>query len=124
MALSERLHVGVDVEAVPARDTGDAQVVWSALTPAERLRVERAPAAERCSEFLRAWTIKEACAKSTGDGMWRDLDHLETSVDPPGVTDLRAGGGTGVRPASLHQERWLLGDAAHWVAVATRVRRR
>jgi 4'-phosphopantetheinyl transferase len=56
--------VGVDVEAVRARD---AHVAARCFDPSEWVRVEAAPDPDR--EFFRYWTLKESYVKALGCGL-------------------------------------------------------
>ncbi len=119
LALSVTHDVGVDVEAVADHRE---PVIWSVLSPAERARLAAQPVPDRRSEFLRAWTLKEAFVKCTGAGSSHGFEHLDTCLEPLAVlTDDRR------QPLSrnscgFYQEEWELGQQRHWVAVATRPR--
>jgi hypothetical protein len=58
VTLSGAYRVGVDVE--PAVPRSADRIVWSELSPSERMKLATAPEAERAWWFLRMWTLKEA----------------------------------------------------------------
>ncbi|MFF1561661.1 4'-phosphopantetheinyl transferase family protein [Streptomyces sp. NPDC058279] len=62
-----RSPVGVDIEAMPARETSDE--LHSSLHPLEQVELAVLPEAERTDAFLRCWTRKEACLKGMGTGL-------------------------------------------------------
>jgi 4'-phosphopantetheinyl transferase len=65
-ALSDRRSVGVDIER---EDRYDAFVARRALSHSEWADVCRLPEPDRRMEFVRIWTVKEACAKAIGAGL-------------------------------------------------------
>ena len=83
VALFGAYRVGVDVE--PAVPRGADRIVWSELSPSERVKLATAPETERAWWFLRMWTLKEAFVKSTGGRSSMRFDRLGTSFDPPRV---------------------------------------
>ncbi|SNR96206.1 non-ribosomal peptide synthetase terminal domain of unknown function [Blastococcus mobilis] len=120
LALSVTHDVGVDVEAVADHED---PVVWSVLSPAERVRLEAQPVPDRRSEFLRAWTLKEAFVKCTGAGSSHGFQHLDTRLEPLAVLTDDCQQPSSPVSCEFHQEKWQLADQCHWVAVATRPRR-
>ncbi len=118
LAVSDTHNVGVDVEPT---SYDEDPVVWSSLTPAERVRLEATPAADRPAQFLRMWTLKEAYVKCTGAGASRDFERLDTSFDPPAVVADHRGEAT-MTPCEFSQEVWNLDGQTQWVTVAARPR--
>jgi 4'-phosphopantetheinyl transferase len=81
VAVASGLEIGVDVERL--RDGTEAwSLVAHALTPAERTRLERVPAADRSRTFLWTWSRKEALLKAVGLGLALDPRLLELDAGP------------------------------------------
>lgn len=78
IAVSPRLELGVDIEAVPATIS---EVPWQVLTRAERDHIHTLPVAEQFAEFLNIWTIKEAYTKYLGVGASLDFRKVEVSTE-------------------------------------------
>lgn len=81
--------VGVDVEALPERET--ITDVSALLHDAERREILSAEPSKRPAVFARLWTRKEAYLKGIGIGVTHDLaaDYLgaeERAAGPPGWT--------------------------------------
>lgn len=91
--------VGVDAEAVAPGMATDG-VLARVLTARERAAVEAAP--DRDAAFARAWTLKEALLKATGEGLSRPMTSLvlDLGAVPP---TLRAAPSSYPGP-----ERWRL----------------
>lgn len=62
------LELGFDVEQAN-RDVGER--VASSFPPEEREWLDSLPVDQRAMARLRLWTLKEALAKATGDGIWK-----------------------------------------------------
>ena len=77
VAVSQKLEIGVDIEAVPATIS---EVPWQVLTQAERQFIRTLPEAEQFTEFLNIWTIKEAYTKYLGVGASLDFRKVEVST--------------------------------------------
>jgi phosphopantetheinyl transferase len=77
IAVSQKLEIGVDIEAVPATIS---EVPWQVLTQAERQFIRTLPEAEQFTEFLNIWTIKEAYTKYLGVGASLDFRKVEVST--------------------------------------------
>jgi 4'-phosphopantetheinyl transferase len=71
--------VGVDVEAVRARD---AYVAARCFDASERVRVEKAADPDR--EFFRYWTLKESYVKALGCGLAYPLRGVQFEVSAGG----------------------------------------
>lgn len=78
IAVSPRLELGVDIEAVPATIS---EVPWQVLTQAERGYIRTLPVDEQFAEFLNIWTIKEAYTKYLGVGASLDFRKVEVSTE-------------------------------------------
>lgn len=62
--------IGIDLEAP---EPFDPRLPARVFAPPDADRVLRLPAGAREREFARLWTVAEACAKATGDGLRRLL---------------------------------------------------
>ncbi|MGE5540442.1 MAG: 4'-phosphopantetheinyl transferase family protein [Gemmatimonas sp.] len=69
--------VGIDVEERRSRDC--AAIADYAFGPRERDRVRH----EGAEGFYRVWTVREAIAKATGDGLAQVIDHCDRAHDGP-----------------------------------------
>ncbi|MBY8345278.1 4'-phosphopantetheinyl transferase superfamily protein [Streptomyces spinosirectus] len=86
-------HVGVDVEAAPARP-GLERTVGGWLHPGERQELHRLRQAERPSALLRLWVRKEAYLKGIGTGIAHGVGGPPGSYDDAwALLDLGAPGG-------------------------------
>jgi 4'-phosphopantetheinyl transferase len=112
VAVTEGRDAGVDVE--PVRPDSDRwTLVDHALTPDERLQLERVPPARRANAFLSMWTRKEALLKAAGVGL---------AVDP-GLVELDGVSVRAVPPALGSALDWTIVDvplADHLAALAVR----
>jgi 4'-phosphopantetheinyl transferase len=77
VAVSQKLEIGVDIEAVPATIS---EVPWQVLTQAERQFIRTLPEPEQFTEFLNIWTIKEAYTKYLGVGASLDFRKVEVTT--------------------------------------------
>jgi 4'-phosphopantetheinyl transferase len=77
VAVSQKLEIGVDIEAVPATIS---EVPWQVLTQAERHYLHTLPEAAQFTEFLNIWTIKEAYTKYLGVGASLDFRKVEVTT--------------------------------------------
>ncbi|MBS2965013.1 4'-phosphopantetheinyl transferase superfamily protein [Actinocrinis puniceicyclus] len=77
VALADGCDVGVDVEAL--RPANLAALGRHALSPADRARIDQAPAAQRSRLFFRSWCRKEAATKAAGIGIVTDLSAIDTA---------------------------------------------
>lgn len=116
LAFGDTAPLGVDIEPIGAPDEAWADLVDFTLTPAERRRLERTPAAQRRGVFLHYWTGKEAALKALGTG----LDVHPRAVDLP---PLPPGGTASVNlPGSRPVRLWIRDvdvGAGHVCALAT-----
>ncbi|MBL9127147.1 MAG: 4'-phosphopantetheinyl transferase superfamily protein [Verrucomicrobiales bacterium] len=81
VAVSERMPIGVDVEAYRMVE-GSLWEVRHLFAESERLALERVSERERSRLFFDCWTRKEACVKADGAGLSVDLDSYEVPVGP------------------------------------------
>jgi len=71
--------LGVDLEPIgPLSD----DLVHAALSRPAAAALRLVPAALRPTAFFRAWTLKEAYLKATGEGLPGGLDSLELDIQP------------------------------------------
>lgn len=82
-ATGTAFHVGIDVEGM-WRDAG-SEVVEDVLAPRERHALRGLDPDREWEDFIRIWTIKEACAKAAGAGVGMDFKAIEVSLDPARV---------------------------------------
>ena len=72
--------IGVDIEKI---DTDERpKVVADALTMREREFLDALPEDCKWENFIQIWTLKEACAKALGLGVFLDFGKLEATVEP------------------------------------------
>jgi 4'-phosphopantetheinyl transferase len=67
-ALSRDVRVGVDVECVD-RSIDACELAAMCLDPCDAARVRASTAADAAERFFALWTLKEAVAKATGEGL-------------------------------------------------------
>ena len=79
MAIAPELEVGVDVEVL--RPEWNVQLVAAMCLGSSQIRqLENFPAQERQEQFLRFWSLREAFAKATGDGIAQSAPgHISTT---------------------------------------------
>lgn len=85
LGVARGAELGVDVERREPRleDPEElSRLARRVLTAAESAALERTPAAQRVSAFLRAWTRKEAWLKALGLGLSREPDTVEAGLAP------------------------------------------
>jgi 4'-phosphopantetheinyl transferase len=86
-AVSRVGELGIDVERLS--DVSDAmQITRQFFAPGEVRAFEQMPAEEKMSAFFRCWTRKEAIIKATGEGLQRDLNDFEVSLESVAVAPL------------------------------------
>ncbi len=86
-AVTRHRRVGVDVESAARR--ADDRVARRVLSPSELRQFVLAGAAEQRELFFRYWTLKEAYAKATGDGLslrLRDFTFTWDEHQAPHIT--------------------------------------
>ncbi len=113
VALSRRIEVGVDLEAVdPATDVDRFAARF--LTEIEQRALARHPAEQRRNALFACWTRKEAYLKATGEGLSVSLATVEvwTGDDRPvtwagwSVHSLAAGPGFAAAVAGAEARGW------------------
>jgi 4'-phosphopantetheinyl transferase superfamily len=72
--------IGIDVERLNELPTRDLPL--SALSRAERLRLDLCPSRSRYREFIKLWTLKEAHAKRLGYGVHLDFPSFDIVWQP------------------------------------------
>jgi 4'-phosphopantetheinyl transferase len=75
IVISDRRHVGIDVEQHRHLDTG--ALVRLVLTPHEQHALELMPVTARQNAFYDYWVCKEAALKATGRGIGDALQRIE-----------------------------------------------
>jgi phosphopantetheinyl transferase len=88
--------VGVDLERIRERPRLE-QIAERRFAPAEAEAILTLEGEERLRAFYRTWTVKEACLKATGTGIWEGVGDV--------VVDL----GEGSRPTAARA-----GDEVGW----------
>lgn len=90
-ALGRDMDCGVDVEL--RRPLDDMMALAAGIfTPAEIAQLEACAPEARETCFFRLWTLKEAYAKATGDGIVGDLSHVSlTAVEGSASAVFSAG---------------------------------
>jgi phosphopantetheinyl transferase len=86
--------IGVDVEPFD-----DSPPLWDMLTAAEGVEIERLPARDRPTEWLRRWAAKEAHAKRFGCARRADPALIETQ--PVGLDRLKVSSEKGISDCRL-----------------------
>ena len=80
-AIARGCAIGVDIE--PEDSAGNhLDIAETYFAPAECALLRAAPAAERTALFLHLWTLKEAYAKASGQGLSLALDRFAFSLSP------------------------------------------
>jgi 4'-phosphopantetheinyl transferase len=81
LALSTTLEIGVDIESV--HPIPDDEIPWHLFSRAERRLLEAAAKEAFPAAFFRLWTLKEAIAKQTGQGMATEFSEINTLDHAP-----------------------------------------
>lgn len=76
-ALSHQGRIGVDVEPLDRRITRAEDIANRYFSTGEQALL--AASADRCADFLRIWTRKEALGKALGTGLNNRADALDTT---------------------------------------------
>jgi len=85
-AISGNRQVGVDVEYLRAEQDVDG-IAQRYFYPNECKVIHSLSAEKKREAFFRAWTVKEAYAKATGEGL-SVLEQVETAMSPDGPATL------------------------------------
>ncbi len=85
-AISRNCQVGVDVEYLRAKQDVE-NIAQRYFYPDECEVIGSLPAERKKAAFFKAWTVKEAYAKATGEGL-SVLEQVETSLSPNGPATL------------------------------------
>jgi 4'-phosphopantetheinyl transferase len=85
LAISERLEIGIDIEAIqPLKE----DIAGQYFSKRERDELSQLPPENRLAGFYRCWTRKEAVIKALGEGLLRSLDSFEVLVSRDGHARL------------------------------------
>jgi 4'-phosphopantetheinyl transferase len=104
LAVSDRYHVGVDLEEIlPLRE----DVAGRFFSATERQALSLVPPENYLEAFYRCWTRKEAFVKAHGAGLSFPLDAFDVSVDAAGQAKLR-----GLEGPTAASAQWRLLDVA------------
>lgn len=80
VAISGKHPVGIDVEGIAPGDCH--QALGEVLTPREADKLKQMDQPQQKLEFVRIWTVKEACVKALGHGIAMDFRSLEVRFYP------------------------------------------
>lgn len=86
-AVTNQLEVGIDVEHLE-RDIDVVSVGTYCLSPHEIANIQATLPAERQRRFLQYWTLKEAYAKTRGDGLSYPLKRVTMGMRSDGRVSL------------------------------------
>ncbi|VAX00515.1 hypothetical protein MNBD_GAMMA19-927 [hydrothermal vent metagenome] len=100
-AISRNRQVGVDVEYLRTKQDVE-NIAQRYFYPGECEVIGSLSAEKKKEAFFKAWTLKEAYAKATGEGL-SVLEQVETSLSPDG-------------PATLLNVHGNSGALAHWLS--------
>jgi phosphopantetheinyl transferase len=75
VAVGSKLPLGIDIESIAPDERAD--ILADVLTFRELTRLKGLNGLARWTEFMRIWTLKEACAKAMGLGMSFDFRRME-----------------------------------------------
>ncbi len=85
-AISRNRQVGVDVERLRTKQDVES-IAQRYFHPGECEVIRSLSAQKKKEAFFKAWTVKEAYAKATGEGL-SVLEQVETSLSPDGPAAL------------------------------------
>ncbi len=86
IGISRDYPIGLDIEPAPPRTSLEGMQTY--LHPKERRSVRLLPRKFKESAFLRFWTLKEAFAKSIGEGLNLEFASIDLSSVPVGKAFL------------------------------------
>jgi 4'-phosphopantetheinyl transferase len=75
-------RLGIDIEQVRSIPEADA-IARRVFSPRERASLAALPREERLIAFFQCWTLKEALAKATGNGLSMPLEQLDVWAERP-----------------------------------------
>jgi 4'-phosphopantetheinyl transferase len=84
VAVCKGQPLGIDIESIAPEDCDD--IVPDVLTERELRRLDLYSRDRQRVEFVRIWTMKEACAKALGFGASIDFRSLEVELEAPQPT--------------------------------------
>lgn len=79
LATCHTAPLGVDLEPV---EPISEDLICAALSASEGAALNNVPATQQATAFFRAWTLKEAYLKGTGEGLLGGLENLELEIKP------------------------------------------
>jgi 4'-phosphopantetheinyl transferase len=85
VALALGRDIGVDAESID-RSVDPLAIARSQFAPAEAALLESLAEPARRRAFFQLWTLKEAYAKATGEGLSLPLAGFAFTLDPPAIT--------------------------------------
>ena len=81
VVVSAKYAMGIDIEPI-----GETEIISDVLTSREIARLDALRRPARWHEFMRIWTLKEACAKAMGLGLSYDFRRMEVEAGSAKVT--------------------------------------
>jgi 4'-phosphopantetheinyl transferase len=87
-AVTDRVDVGVDVEAIRDAPRGVPETVF---TPPELSTLYGFSERDRSRAFFALWTLKESFIKATGEGLSSSLQDFAVGLAPPRLLDYGRG---------------------------------
>lgn len=87
-AFARRGEIGVDIESI-RQDFAYQEVAATVFTPLENQTIHLAEPDDRCRQFFRLWTHKEAYIKGQGKGLSIPLNEFDV-LSPSGIYTLPA----------------------------------
>jgi len=113
-ALARGRECGLDIEAL--RPLGDPEAIAGMVLSAdERAHLSRLDGGARERHWFRLWTLKEAYAKATGQGIGAGLAHLSFSIGDDGASCRHGADAAAVDGWSFH---CMAPTARHALALA------
>jgi 4'-phosphopantetheinyl transferase len=116
VAVSAIRKVGIDIEQVCAQDE---LMIDAALSPEERVHLCTLAPADRAYRSLRIWTIKEAYAKMTGEGLILDFSTFEIEFSPLSLKKLDQQGQKSTLPVHLRSRSFSLHGREYLLSLAS-----
>jgi phosphopantetheinyl transferase len=111
VAVSAHQPVGIDIESIATEDR--AEIIPDVLAAREGERLGALDGESRWREFMRIWTLKEACAKAMGLGLSYDFRRMEVAPGGAAVTVAEAQIGTAATTVECAGRPYALGVA--WI---------
>ncbi|PIE43319.1 MAG: 4-phosphopantetheinyl transferase [Gammaproteobacteria bacterium] len=103
MAVAAEQSIGVDVETIQRRNTGnELKLADRFFSPEEARQLSALPKSGQKNRFFQLWTLKEAYIKACGKGLSIPLDHFSFSFPDQSAIELRFASDNGDSP-----QNWL-----------------